>query len=189
MDHMSERATTYEEALHLVEAYRLFAIPSLFVVGPHTFELDSRGNPEWHSLQQVRLEDFAQASNGATEIDIGERYRIEEPFDIEFNHCGFVVWAAASVQIAHPLTHFSQGPKLVAPRAGVTQYGAATEPTTVEEMHHGQFQAPTDGLQSAMDAGAPIVGLLEATQFPIRSHGWRPAEIDIRFPPVTICVW
>lgn len=189
MEHISERATTHDEVLRLAEAYRLFAATDRYVVGSRSWQMDPRGDPAWACQAKLQLEDISRAENGFTELVMGDRYQLGEPFDIEVNERGFVVWSATSLLIAHRTTLNQASPQLLAPRPGNTPYGVAAEPTLGQVAHHEPFAQPNKAFADAIEAGAPIVGLLEFSEFPVTGHGWGPVEIDVRFPPVTLHLW
>jgi len=123
------------------------------------------------------INSIGRREDGWVEFDVGNRYRLTEPLDVEIRPTGFVVWSAAAAEVS-PMAFHYEGELKPAPwprRQWYRKYMKETrwrefKPETMREIRtYGDFEA--------IDLDEPLLfGMADYRQFPLPDHGWRPAS-------------
>ena len=102
--------------MRLVEEYRLFAAGARFRVESTSWKMNPRKDPSCENRPRAEFRTIGLAEDGPTEIEL-DRYRLGEPFNIEFGEHGFIVWSAASIRVAKKIgLGPGRAPTVLAPR-------------------------------------------------------------------------
>ncbi len=184
------RAHTHYQAMRFVEEFRLFAAGSRFLVDGASWNMNPRKDPSCGNRPLAEFRDISLAEDGTTEIELDNRYRLEEPFDIEFGEHGFIVWSAASVRVAKKAGRGQVLPSTVlAPRHARPDFETISAGVLTPAPQHLPFEELSSWAVAALEEGAPIAGLLDFDQFPVIEHGWSAAPAHAAYSPARLIYW
>lgn len=183
-------ATTLEEALTLMKACGLLG-PDRFtglVVHPGNWNLNPEAVSSWVFDSGGSLVGFGPGPEDWCELDVGHRYLLRQPFDMEIRPEGFVVWSAADwrvsrqTEVFHPSDEFKRrerrnrrlrrlnlGPKFI-----------RIDEASRTEIVHTTFSEPAKRIPAGVGESGLITGLALYGQFPMDEvePAWRPSDKD-----------